>query len=784
MDKHTLDILEFPKIQEELCEYALSESGKELIFQQTISSETEVVRENLKITSSFRHLLERSGNLPALDFPDITHYFKVLKIQGASLETHDLAMISIFTKSALGFKNFILQWIVEDCSLKNKANSIINLKDLSTKIDKIIDSQGEILFDKIPALREIKSRIINLQKNVGRLVQSYMNNPDYKNMFQSDIASHKEGRTVLPIKANFKGKIKGVIHESSSSGATLFLEPMEVVEKNNSIIKAQDEYNREVLRLVRELTQEVRVELENLIELNRVIADIDSFYARARYSCLHKCFPVTMSQGEVLLKEARHPLLKGKVVPIDLGIEKTTRVLIITGPNTGGKTVTLKTLGLLSAMNQFAMELPVQEGCCLPVFDNIFADIGDEQSLEQNLSTYSAHMVNLARIIKSSTARSLILLDELGAGTDPEEGVAVAMALLDHFIEKNCLVLSTTHHGILKNYGYTRENAENASMDFDTNTLSPKYRLLMGVPGESYALTIAQRHGLPEEIVNKAGEYLEDERTDISELLNKLSQKQKELLEAEKEQKTILSELSEKQRRADLKELRLRQQENELRIHGLQDLKHFLSNGRKELSNLIQEIKEKGYSQEQSQKMGDLFRSIEERVEVEETHVKEDIDKMQEDVPHEFCVGMEVLVKKSGQPGEIIRKGKGKSWIVKTNHFKVNLLPQDIEPAYEKSKTKKIDFVGETIQHQRPAYEIDVRGLYLNEALQVLERQIDRAILSSLNEFAVIHGKGDGILQQGVHDYLRKNPYVSDYQFSLPEQGGFGRTLIKLNFNP
>ena len=300
------------------------------------------------------------------------------------------------------------------------------------------------------------------------------------------------------------------------------------------------------------------------------VARLDTILARARYAVQHNCRVAEHAPGAVMLREARHPLLGGPVVPVSISTGGENRILIITGPNTGGKTVSLKTVGLLALMNQFGMEIPAGEGSALEIFDTVRADIGDEQSIEQSLSTFSGHVRNLAAIAAAVTSRSLVLLDELGAGTDPEEGVALAMALLDHFLGTGCIVLATTHHGILKNYGATRQGVQNASMGFDRETLAPTYRILMGVPGESHALEIARRTGMPPSILQNAAAYLNDERTDISQLVANLSERHQKLAEAEEEQKARETVLREKWRKTDLKELTLRQKELELRRHGLQ----------------------------------------------------------------------------------------------------------------------------------------------------------------------------------------------------------------------
>ncbi|MBN2444965.1 MAG: endonuclease MutS2 [Spirochaetales bacterium] len=781
MDQHACKLLEFQKIVAEVSEYCFSEGGKNLTFRQNIFSDHAKIDEFLKAVTAFRGILESGEHLPQVDLPDITGYYPALSKQGAFLEPIECAHIGLYILSALTLKRFFSNK-TENPFLLHLAEDIPDLSDLAKEIYRICDREGNVKDDKIPELRTIKQRIKTLQSEVDKLIKTYMNNPSYTTYWQSDLPTIRDGRAVLPIKINFKGRIKGVVHEVSSSGSTIFVEPFDVVEKNNTLKREEHEYNQELLRILKELTKKIAGSLEILKIIEERTSLIDTIYGRARYAILHDCHPALYSPGTIHVKDARHPLLGKKVIPISIRMGEHTRVLIITGPNTGGKTVSLKTLGILAMMNQFGMEIPAEEESSLPVFDSVYADIGDEQSIEQSLSTFSGHIANLVHIIGRSTEKSLILLDELGAGTDPEEGVAIAMSILDHFIEKKCIVLSSTHHGILKNYGYSRDFVQNASMEFDMGSLSPLYRIVIGVPGESYALVIAERHGIPKSIINNAKRYLNDERTDISVLIKKLSEKQRQLLVEEKEQKEQISELIEKTRKADLKELRLRQKEYELRTYGVKEIKKFLSGSRKEFENLIREIREGSMTPEKVNKVREFFQSIEEMVENEETVLSEQQAQVVSQQDFTLRKGMEVKILSSGKRGKVFRKGKGGNWIIETETVKVSLGKHDLIPVQE--ETEPVMKISASLHpsSSKPELQLDVRGQTLAEALMLLEKQIDRAILSSLREFGIVHGKGDGILQQGIHKFLKKCSYVSDYHFSRPEEGGFGRTIVVLKF--
>jgi DNA mismatch repair protein MutS2 len=597
--------------------------------------------------------------------------------------------------------------------------------------------------------------------------------------WQTHLPAQRDGRLVLPLKAQYRGRVQGIVHELSASGSTVFIEPLAVVEMNNAVVQEEALYRQEVHRILRALSTEAAARLGDLAAMSDAVAVLDSLLARARWAAAHVCLPAARATDGFRLVLARHPLLGTGAVAISMAAGGADRVLIITGPNTGGKTVSLKTVGLLAALNQFGMEVPAGPGTELPVFDGIWADIGDEQSISQNLSTFSAHVQNLARFAEGAGPRSLVLLDELGAGTDPQEGVALAMALLDHFLSSGALVICTTHHGILKNYGATRRGAQNASMGFDRESLAPTFRILMGVPGESHALEIARRRLMPESILRDAEAYLSDERNDVSELVKQLSERHRKLAEQEQEHRVLETDLREKRRTTDLKELSLRQKELELRRHGLRELREFVETARREweaLKNLA------GVSgAEAARSFSGFADRMRERIEREEDRVAEERERLLPDDDLEVRPGMEVLVRGTGRRGRVVRKDRGRRWIVETETMRVSLTPGEMRPAPEADTASRVSVsFSPSEAGGLPSIQLDVRGMRLEEALKALERQIDSALVHGLREFGIVHGKGEGILQKGIHDYLRDAPAVSEYGFAVPEDGGTGKTRVTL----
>ncbi|UCF98620.1 MAG: endonuclease MutS2 [Spirochaetaceae bacterium] len=781
LDPHTLNLLDFSSIRRALQERCFSEAGRQALEDQTISTDSVEVEERKAEAVAFRRMLESGKPFPDLDFPDIRSLEPKLFKRGVLFELEELFALGRFIVSGRRLAKAV-EASAEELLLPLAA-AMPDAKALSKEIFSIVDREGNLRENHIPVLKEIRSRIRTLEREVDKTARTYLHDPTYQSLWQANQPAEKNGRIVLPIKSNFKGRIPGIVHDVSASGSTVYLEPAEIVAKNNAIVEEQNRYRREVHRILRELSTKVVAQSAEIQDLFESVARLDTLQARARFAIHHRCAPTVLSDRVLKLYEARHPLLGQICVPISVILGGEYRVLIVTGPNTGGKTVTLKTIGLLAAMNQFGMEIPAREDSTLPVFDTILADIGDEQSIEQSLSTFSAHIVNISRIIRSSTSASLVLFDELGAGTDPEEGVAIAMGLLDHFIEKGCLCMATTHHGILKNYGYSREGVENAAMEFDVQNLRPTFRIILGVPGESHALEIARRTGIPGEILESAGQYLREERGDVAELINRLSERQRKLLVTEEQQQSREAELREKTRRTDLKELHLRQKELELREQGIAELKRFLKDSRSRFEGLVAELQSAGDRQERKQ-AGAFLNELAEHVQKQEQALEEERAELYQAPQLGLQLGAEVLIRGTGKRGILVKRAKGDRWIVVTDTLRGTFPAGDLQPLERDTKDAGADepllSVSEELQSPPPAFQIDLRGLRLEDALKQVELQIDRALVSGMSEFSIVHGMGEGILQRGIHEYLKHSSHVKEYFFSTPEQGGFGRTVVRL----
>jgi len=788
MDPHTLELLDFPRILDTLRASCLSELGRERLESEAIATEPEEVSRRLELARAFRRMLESGRPFPQLDLPDVRSVRAKLFKRGVVLEVEELFHLGRFVVSCARLKRHLGS--ADEPLLEPLADRLPELKALSRAVFSVIDRDGQIREDHIPVLKELRDRIRRVQRETDRLAREFLNNPEYRPYWHGELPGQRNGRTVLPLGKDFKGRIPGIVHDVSSSGSTLYLEPQEIVERNNEIAELEGRYRQELHRILRELSAQVLAHSPEIRQTLETLAELDALYCRADYAIRSRCYPAEPGSGELRLIEARHPLVV-RCIPVSLGVGGGYRVLIVTGPNTGGKTVTLKTVGLLALMNQFGLEIPAGEGSRLPVFDDVLADIGDEQSIEQSLSTFSAHIGNIARMIRRSTARSLVLFDELGAGTDPEEGVAIAMSLLDHFIEKGCLCLATTHHGILKNYGYSREGVENASMGFDRQSLTPTFRIHIGIPGESHALEIAQRSGIDGEVLRRAREYLREERGDTAELIRNLSDRQRELLEAEEQQQERESAFRHKLRETDLRDLRLRQRELELKNHGLEEIRRLLRESRSEFEHLVERLKREaaeapqaaagGGDRETRRQARDFFQALEAEVERQERDLDRSRSELMGETGGDFAPGVEVVVRGTGRRGRILRRARGERWLVETETLRGEFLPMELEPAPRVPRQQEPSLsIREEVSGARAAFELDIRGMRLEEAIRQLERQLDRALLGNMAEFSVIHGMGEGVLQQGVHRFLKGSPHVKEYFFAAPDAGGFGKTIVRL----
>lgn len=793
MHQHTLAVLEFEKIRTELLDYCISEDGRTAVSRQGFfynQSDLEPLQNKVE---QAREFMERE-EFPSFEFPALHTDVHELTKEGVVLEGEEIVRFARYFNSAHRLSAYLhLAGEYGYAEIAAYGQEIGDFRSAAKEIFSVLNTDGTVK-DSHPELRKQRAQLARLRNELNKAAQSYLQQNSGR--WQSDVPTQRDGRIVLPLKAQFQNMVSGVIHYSSARGATVYIEPPELMTKNNQIAQTEQEIREIILSILRDLTKSLAARVPEIEELLQVVADVDSFLCRARYGRIHSCVRPIYRERGFKLKRARHPLLREAAVPIDIETAEDVQSLIISGPNAGGKTVTLKTVGLLAMMNQFGLQVPADEDTELAVFNGIYADIGDEQSIEGSLSTFSGHMTKIAEMLEHADVHALALLDELGSGTDPGEGATLAMAILDEFLKRGATTLSTSHHGLLKNYGYTTPRVQNASMDFDASTLTPNYRVVVGLPGESHALDIASRSGLPAHVIEMARNYLSHESGEVSKMIKELEQRQSEFKQRETTLKQREAELKDQIKQNDLAALRMRQREHELKQNGYGELNRFLREARQELENLVHDLQSKGragtsqrgydgggLTKEDTKRVKEFIRTIEQREAAEKSQVEEEEAEFVSNHNYQFEPGMEVLTGPGRRRGTIVRKAKKGHWLVEVGAMKITLPETDLSPAapakHDSAEKPHYGYTSET--SGTPAvFSLDVRGERLDQALDMVNRQIDNALLANLYEFEVIHGKGEGVLQTGIQKLLQESARVEEFYFSRPEHGGTGKTIVKL----
>jgi DNA mismatch repair protein MutS2 len=787
MSPRTLHDLEFDKIISELASLTISDEGKERIIQGNFIIDEVFLRNQHQFLAEIFSIRAEKGNYPNLYFPEIQESMLKVKVEGAVLDGSELYNIGIYLNSSLKLKSYYSS--SENYIPVQTANLLENIPDLiilESTILRDLESPGKVK-ENHPKLRPFIQAFERARKERGNTADQYIKNTQSHKM-QGEQAVFRDGRIVLPLKSSEKSTVKGVMHGTSSTGATLFMEPYDLVEKNNNVTITEQQIYIEIQKIYRELTDKVR---ENLLDLQiamNIVGEMDMYLAKSWYAEKYACSRANFTEQGLILKSARHPLLHEKAVPIDIELESDIRAMIMSGPNAGGKTVTLKTIGLLILMNQFGLYIPAGEGCELPLFNQVFTDIGDEQSIEDELSTFSGHMKHISEILHevADSPQSLLIFDELGSGTDPVEGSALARSILEYSAEKAKITLITSHHSVLKQYAYAASGIINASMEFDEKNNIPTYRVISGLPGESYAIETAERMLMPKIITSTAKSYLTDETVKISTIIKGLEEKKRE---QEKVLQEILGKkksLQEKIRNYDLKFLQVKQLEYIRKNSELSEFGKFTKSTKKMLENLVRELKEGEVTRDKTKKVKTFIRGLDLKIENENTALDIEKESLNPVGNFEFQQGMRVRVGTSRKEGEILRQEKKGYWLVLVDSMKITFPENAMSPMAENRNEKKItkpsyQFSVGSFSSSKPVFSLDVRGNTLQEALNALQKQIDNAIMHNMLQFSVIHGKGDGILQRGIHEYLREFKVIDHFEFARPEDGGYGKTFIYLH---
>ncbi len=790
IDTDSLADLQFSFLLDQLSDMAFSPEGRARL------AEPEFLFDNDRIEFS-RDVIQEILNFFALDqdcyihdVPEIETVMSRVEKPGAVLDGEEIWAVKEYLETADMLKYRYIRDDVEHSHITDILKPLPDLTGLIRTIKGFLISPGSVREDH-PRIRVKMQQVSRVKAERAHLVNTYVRDMDHP--LQARNAVFRDNRVVLPVKAKDKQQFPGVLHASSHSGNTLFIETFELMEKNNAVELAEQELYLEIQKIYRELSQAVAQQIESITLTRRIVGEFDTYYAKAMYARVNACSRPLTSDDGILLIQARHPILRQKAIPIHVAIDREKKIMVMSGPNAGGKTVTLKTIGFLVLMNQLGMHIPAGEGSSLPIFSSVFTDIGDEQSIERELSTFSGHLQRISTILRQTDDKSLVIFDELGAGTDPLEGAALAKAILEYCLTHAGLTLITSHHTILKDFAYSNDQVINASMEFDEGSKTPTYRVILGEPGDSHALDTARRMQMPEEIIKKATEFLGKDVIEVTGLLKSLKRREREIERRERELADREQTLKEKIRDSDLYYLKLRQEDLLRKSSDLSQLQRFIRESRKELEHTIRELREEQITKERIRKAQEKVQKMEETAEVTSKHLKEERSMLKELREEEkspgqitYQKGDRVVIANSGRTGTLIRRDKKRTWVVQLENNMRLPVPEE-KLRLESSDTKGArgswnSAVSVYLEQfdSSVSSTIDVRGLSLTEALDVLTRQIDKALVSGLREFSIIHGKGEGVLQKGIHDALSDMRAVKGFHFAHPEDGGAGKTIVEL----
>ena len=775
-------VLEFSKIRTQLAEYATSEKGKQMIKELPIEVDAKAIQNKIEETTDGVELLRLKQGIPIPRLKDISFALKRLELE-AGLNGRELSDILRVLTTTHEVERFFEKVEEEEITLKRVPRLVEKLEsipDVTSELEASIREDGYVLDSASPTLHGVRVGIQKTEQDIRRQMDQYLTGKNAQYLSDT-IITIRNDRYVLPVKAEYKSVFGGTVHDQSSTGQTLFMEPQAVVNLNNKLREYQIQEKREVERILWELSQKLMPYTNSLHQNHYVLARLDVVNAKALYAHeLRATEPIIDANNYVALWQAWHPLLeREKAVANDIILGEEYQAIVITGPNTGGKTILLKTVGVIQLMAQMGLYIPAGENSRVGVFTEIFADIGDEQSIEQNLSTFSSHMSNIVSILKQINDKSLLLIDEIGSGTDPQEGSSLAIAILDYIASKQSYVIASTHYPELKAYGYDRPKTINASMEFDGDTLQPTYQLLLGIPGRSNAFDISKRLGLPSIIIDQARGLLSEEDQDLN---------------------AMISDLEQKRRRAQRDADKMRHQ-LELSTQLLADLQRETEQFQANKARLLEEAKERAntlieQSQDDADKILSEIRELQLRSKQSTVKEHEMIEKKTalKDLKHEQAlkknkvlrkekakkalqVGQSVEVLSFGQRGTLVEKVNDKEWVVQMGIIKMKIAVEDLSPIAEAQEAKQ-QVIVKSARASHVSSELDLRGKRYEEAMKDLELYLDAAILANYPRVTIIHGRGTGAIQQGVHKVLRSHRSVASFEFAPMNTGGNGATIV------
>lgn len=789
MNKKGLKVLEYHKIIEMVRAEAGSSMAKDRISKLIPSSEIRTVRAGLAETTEAVTAIVKKGPMPLGQIYDIENYLHLAR-KGGSLTMAQLLQILYNLKVTSNVTAFVKSDLPQLPIIMAMTEVLVTFPRLAENIDRCILSEDEMADSASPELKSIRRSIVRQNEAIRNRLQHILNSGDNKTYLQDSLVTMRDGRYVVPVKAEHRGRVPGIIHDQSSSGATLFIEPQVIVTLNNELRQLELDEKAEIERILAELSSNVAEHFHDLLNNQKILIELDVIFAKGKFSCRIQGEEPEMNGSMRLdLKQARHPLIDPKkVVPINVSIGDHYKTLVITGPNTGGKTVTLKTIGLLAMMAQSGLHIPASSTSKMPVYQDIYADIGDEQSIEQSLSTFSSHMKNTVELVEKAQDGTLVLLDELGAGTDPTEGAALAIAILEQLASQGAETVATTHYNELKKYALSTEGVENASMEFNVDTLSPTYRLFIGIPGKSNAFEISRKLGLPGSIIDRAGQLIERRDIEFEDVISAIEE-DKRRAEAERDEAVMLAiSLRKQKEELQRRSLELEKQEHEVLEKAKEEARAIV----KEAKNTTAEVQKELRKLSKVESLGERNKRLEKTKkkirESESRYSGHMIRQVNADPVRadQLSAGDRVKVLTLDQNGEVLTLPDEKGDLtVKIGMMKISVNLKDlmlINDGTKKKKPQKSAKYGSLYKAKTmnisPSF--NVQGETLDEAVMDVDKYLDDAYIAGLRKVTIIHGRGTGVLKDGLRQIFRKHKHVASYRKGAYNEGGDGVTIVTL----
>ena len=777
--KKNYDVLEFYKIINELIDLSRLEKTKEKFLDIDIIKEKSILDRELMLMKEMIDFYKYDDGLELSGLADITKMMNSIDIIGSYLSVEDLATLkknlTIFRISKSRAKNVRDKYK----TIWNLFSDVEEVREIENFISEAINDEGVLKDDASIGLRDVRRQKQNINANIKEKFDELISNKNTQNAIQERIVTQRNDRYVIAVKTDFKGLVKGIEHDRSATGSTVYIEPLNVVSLNNKLREYEAREREEIRKILLRITEIIKTKKEEILEIKEILERLDFIDAKTTYSVNKKCIvPKIINKEYLKLVEARHPLIdENTVVPINFELGNPENIMLITGPNTGGKTVTLKVAGLLTIMALSGIPIPANEKTEVGYFHNVLADIGDEQSLEQNLSSFSGHVSKIKDIIEHASSKSLVLMDELGSGTDPMEGAAFAMAIIDYLNKKHVTSIITTHYSEVKAYAFNTTGIKSASMEFNVETLSPTYRLLEGIPGESNALIIARKYGISEEIIENAKSYISEDNQRVEEMLKSIKEKNDKLEMMHAQLEATRAEFDKQKNIYEQKMVKLENEKNEIIKRAYEEADNYLKNMQAKAKNLIDKINSEESKKEDAKNAQRSLNMLRESFITDKKKNVKEKKIITQNV--DFAVGEEVLVKTMNQNGKILKIMPDNRIQVQTGILKLVVSTDDIVKI-QKKKTNKFKNFASLKRTSQVRGEIDLRGMNADEAIAELETYMDRAMLTGYHEIYIIHGKGTMVLRKKIHEYLRTSKYVAEFKDANQNEGGVGCTVVTL----